>query len=296
VPKVYASGQGGLLDVQIGPDFAISGAVYLSYADPRDGSRNGTSVARGKLVADGDGGRLDDVKVIFRQEPSYSSGQHFGSRIVFTRDGSLFVTLGDRYSARDEAQNPANHLGKLVRLMPDGSPYAGNPKKPGWRPEIWSIGHRNVQGAALNPATGKLWTIEHGARGGDEINIPEAGKNYGWPVITYGREYSGPAIGEGTAKAGMEQPIHYWVPSIAPSGMTFHDGHGFPAWKGQLFVGALAAQQLVRLEVTPDGKVNKEERIAIGKRVRDVREGPDGALYLATDEDAGEILRVVPAN
>src|SRR5947207_7430487 len=228
VPKVYASGQGGLLDVQTGPYFATSGAVYLSYADPRDGSRNGTSVARSKLVADGDGGRLEDVKVIFRQEPSYSSAQHFGSRLVFVRDGSLFVTLGERYSARDEAQNPANHLGKLVRIMPEGSPYAGNPKKPGWRPEIWSIGHRNVQGAALNPATGKLWTIEHGARGGDEINIPEAGKNYGWPVISYGRNYDFTKIGVGTHKDGMEQPLYYWDPSIAPSGAAFYTGDLFP--------------------------------------------------------------------
>ena len=171
--------------------------------------------------------------MIFRQEPSYASSNHFGSRIVFMPDGSLFVTLGERYSARDEAQNPANHLGKLVRIMPDGSPYAGNPKKAGWRPEIWSIGHRNVQGAALNPATGKLWTIEHGARGGDEINVPEAGKNYGWPVITYGRDYTYIKIGEGTHKAGMEQPIYYWDPSIAPSGAAFYTGDLFPGMEGQ---------------------------------------------------------------
>ena len=188
VPRVYASGQGGLLDVALSPDFAATGLIYLSYAEPREGTKNGTSVARGKLVAEGDGARLDQVEVIFRQEPSYASSMHFGSRVVFMPDGSLFVTLGERYSARTEAQNPANHLGKLVRLMPDGSPYPGNPKKDGWQPQIWSIGHRNVQGAALNPASGKLWTIEHGARGGDEINIPQAGKNYGWPVITYGRD------------------------------------------------------------------------------------------------------------
>ena len=172
VPKVYASGQGGLLDVELSPDFASTGLIYLSYAEPRDGTKNGTSVARAKLVADEAGGRLEQLQVIFQQQPAYASSAHFGSRIVFMPDGSLFVTLGERYSARDEAQNPANHLGKLVRIMPDGSPYAGNPKKDGWRPEIWSIGHRNVQGAALNPATGKLWTIEHGARGGDEINVP----------------------------------------------------------------------------------------------------------------------------
>ena len=297
VPKVYASGQGGLLDVQVGADFATSGAVYLSYAEPRDGTRNGTSLARGKLVADGAGGRLEDVKVIFRQEPSYASSNHFGSRIVFTRDGSLFLTLGDRYSARDEAQNPANHLGKLVRLMADGSPYTGNPKRPGWRPEIWSIGHRNVQGAALHPQSGKLWTIEHGARGGDEINVPEAGKNYGWPVITYGRDYSFLRIGEGTAKPGLEQPIYYWDPSIAPSGAAFYTGDRFPEWKGNLFVGALAGQALHRLVLDGERIVGEEKLLAdLGERIRDVRNGPDGVLWLLTDSPEGRVLRVVPGN
>jgi glucose/arabinose dehydrogenase len=297
VPKVYASGQGGLLDVQIGPDFATSSAVYLSYADPRDGSRNGTSLALGKLVEDGSGARLADVKVIFRQEPSYASSNHFGSRIVFTRDGSLFLTLGDRYSARDEAQNPANHLGKLVRLTADGSPYTGNPKKPGWRPELWSIGHRNVQGAALHPQSGKLWTIEHGARGGDEINVPEAGKNYGWPVITYGRDYSFLKIGEGTAKPGLEQPIYYWDPSIAPSGAAFYTGDRFPEWKGNLFVGALAGQALHRLVLDGERIVGEEKLLAdLGERIRDVRNGPDGVLWLLTDSPEGRVLRVVPGN
>jgi glucose/arabinose dehydrogenase len=296
VPKVHASGQGGLLDVQIGPDFAASGAVYLSYAEPRGGSANGTSVARGRLVSEGDSGRLEDMKVVFRQEPSYASSNHFGSRIVFTRDGSLFVTLGERYSARDQAQNPANHLGKLVRLMPDGSPYAGNPKKDGWRPEIWSIGHRNVQGAALHPQTGKLWTIEHGARGGDEINIPEAGKNYGWPVITYGRDYSYAKIGEGTHKAGMEQPIYYWDPSIAPSGAAFYTGNRFPEWRGNLFVGALAGQALHRLVLDGEKIAGEEKLLAeLDERIRDVRDGPDGAIWLLTDSPQGRVLRVVPA-
>ena len=295
VPKVYTSRQGGLLDVQLGPDFAASGLVYLSYSDPRDGGKNGTNVARAKLVADGQGGRLDQLQVIFRQEPAYASSLHFGSRLVFTRDGSLFVTLGERSSARDEAQNPANHLGKLVRIMPDGSPYAGNPKKSGWRPEIWSIGHRNVQGAALDPATGKLWVIDHGARGGDEINVPEAGKNYGWPVITYGRDYSMLKIGEGTQKAGMEQPVYYWDPSIAPSGAAFYTGERFPEWKGSLFVGALAGQALHRL-VLDGEKIVGEERLLsdVGERIRDVRSGPDGALWLLTDETEGRVLRVVP--
>jgi len=294
VPKVYASGQGGLLDVALSPDFATSGIVFLSYAEPRGGSKNGTSVARAKLVADGEGGRLEDVQVIFRQEPSYASSQHFGSRIVFTRDGSLFVTLGERYSAREEAQNPANDLGKLVRIMPDGSPYAGNPKIAGWRPEIWSIGHRNVQGAALNPATGKLWTAEHGARGGDEINIPEAGRNYGWPVITYGRDYSGAKIGVGTHKAGMEQPIYYWDPSIAPSGAAFYTGDAFPEWKGNLFVGALAGQALHRLVLDGEKVIGEETLLSdLGERIRDVRNGPDGVLWLLTDNPEGRVLRVV---
>jgi len=294
LPAVYAEGQGGLLDVVLDPGFANNSTIYFSYAEPAADDTNGTAVARAHL----DGGRLTDLKVIFRQQPKVASKQHFGSRLVFARDGNLFVTTGERNSERPKAQDLSTHLGKILRITPDGGVPPDNPfvGRKGALPEIWSYGHRNSQGATLNPDTGQLWAIEHGPRGGDEINIPAAGKNYGWPIITYGREYSGPAIGEGTAKAGMEQPIHYWVPSIAPSGMTFHDGHGFPAWKGQLFVGALAAQQLVRLEVTPDGKVNKEERYAVGKRVRDVREGPDGALYLLTDEDAGEILRVVPAN
>lgn len=295
VPRVYASGQGGLLDVQLGPDFATSGLIYFSYAEPRDGAKNGTSVARAKLVTDGEGGRLEQVQVIFRQEPSYASSNHFGSRIVFTRDGSLFVTLGERYSARDQAQNPANHLGKLVRVMPDGTPYAGNPKKDGWRPEIWSIGHRNVQGAALNPATGKLWTIEHGARGGDEINVPEAGRNYGWPVITYGRDYSYAKIGEGTHKEGMEQPIYYWDPSIAPSGAAFYTGDRFPEWRGNLFVGALAGQALHRLVLDGEKIVGEEKLLAdLGERIRDVRAGPDGAIWLLTDNPEGRVLRLVP--
>jgi glucose/arabinose dehydrogenase len=293
VPAVYAEGQGGLLDVILDPAFEKNATIYLSYAEPGPGGTNGTAVVRARLA----GERLADANVIFRQQPKFKSNHHFGSRLVFARDGKLFVTTGERNSERDKAQDLGTHIGKIVRILPGGgappdNPFAG---RAGALPEIWSYGHRNLQGAALHPETGELWTHEHGPRGGDEINIARAGRNYGWPVITYGREYSGPAIGEGTAKEGMEQPAHYWVPSIAPSGMAFHDGRGFAAWKGQLFVGALAAAQLVRLVVAPDGKVLHEERIAIGKRVRDVREGPDGALYLVTDEDAGEILRVVPA-
>jgi glucose/arabinose dehydrogenase len=292
VPAVHAQGQGGLLDVALDPAFAQNSVIYLSYAEPGADGTNGTAVARARL----EGGQLADLKVIFSQQPKFKSNHHFGSRLVFARDGSLFVTTGERNSQRDLAQDLGTHIGKVIRIAPDGGVPAGNPfaSRAGALPETWSYGHRNIQGAALHPQTGELWTHEHGPRGGDEVNIARAGRNYGWPVITYGREYSGPAIGEGTAKEGMEQPVHYWVPSIAPSGLAFHSGNGYPAWKGQLFVGALAAAQLVRLDVGPDGEVRHEERIAIGKRVRDVREGPDGALYLVTDEEAGAVLRVVP--
>jgi aldose sugar dehydrogenase len=295
VPRVYAEGQGGLLDVILDPAFDKNSTIYLSYAEAGVEGTNGTAVARARL----DGQVLRDLKVIFRQQPKVASKHHFGSRLVFARDGNLFVTTGERNSERNKAQDLGTHLGKIIRITRDGGVPQDNPfvGRAGALAEIWSYGHRNAQGATLHPDTGQLWEIEHGPRGGDEINLPQAGKNYGWPVITYGREYSGEKVGEGiTAKEGMEQPVHYWVPSIAPSGMAFHDGRGHPGWKGQLFVGALAAAQLVRLEVEPGGKILHEERYAIGKRVRDVREGPDGALYLATDEDAGEILRVVPAN
>jgi glucose/arabinose dehydrogenase len=293
VPAVFAEGQGGLLDVVLDPDFAANSTIYLSYAEPAADGTNGTAVARARL----DGQQLDDVKVIFRQQPKFPGRHHFGSRLVFARDGTLFVTLGERNSERDLAQDLGTHIGKIVRITTDGEAPADNPfiGREGALPEIWTYGHRNLQGATLLPETGRLWTHEHGPRGGGEIYLPEPGRNYGWPIITYGREYHGPAIGEGTRKAGMEDPLHFWVPSIGPSGMAFHSGRGHPAWKGQLFVGALPAKQLVRLEIGDDGRVKREERIAIGSRVRDVREGPDGALYLATDEDAGQILRIVPA-
>ncbi len=221
---------------------------------------------------------------------------HFGSRLVFDGDGSLFVTTGERNFARAEAQNAANHLGKVIHITPDGAPAPGNPKRPGWDPKVWSIGHRNMQGAALNPATGKLWTVEHGARGGDELNHPEAGKNYGWPIITYGRDYSGLKIGEGTAKEGMEQPVYYWDPSIAVSGLAFYTGDLFPDWKGNVFVGGLNGAQLERL-VLEDEKVVAHEKLLgdLGERIRDVRQGPDGALWLLTDSEAGRVLRLVPA-
>ncbi len=293
VPNVVARGQGGLLDVVLDPNFAQNRYLYLSFAEPR-ANGNGTSVARARLSANGTA--LESLTVIFRQMPTIASNMHFGSRLVFDRTGALFVTVGDRYSQRDQAQNPENHLGKILRIKPEGGAAEGNPKKPGWAPEIWSIGHRNVQGAALHPQTGQLWTAEHGARGGDEINTPKAGLNYGWPVITYGIDYSGVKIGEGTSKPGMEQPLFYWDPSIAPSGAAFYTGDKWPAWKNSLFVGALAGQLLARLS-TDGEKVTGEERLltTLGERIRDVRQGPDGFLYLLTDDSSGKLLRVRPA-
>jgi glucose/arabinose dehydrogenase len=295
VPPVAARGPGGLLDVVLSPDFPSSSLVFFSYAEPREAGRNATAVARARLVTGGDGGRLEDVKVIFRQQPSYASSNHFGSRVVFARDGSLFVTLGERFAARDQAQDPSNHLGKLVRITVDGRPHPDNPKRDEWLPEIWSIGHRNVQGAALHPGTGRLWTIEHGARGGDEVNIPQAGRNYGWPVISYGRNYDLTKIGVGTHKEGLEQPVYYWDPSIAPSGAAFYTGEAFPEWKGNLFVGALAGQALHRLVLEGEKVVGEEALLRdLHERIRDVRMGPDGMLWLLTDSSDGRVLRVVP--
>jgi glucose/arabinose dehydrogenase len=295
VPKVSAVGQGGLLDVALAPDFAETGEIYLSYAEPRDGGVNGTSLARGKLELTDAGGRLVGGKVIFRQQPSYASNHHFGSRIAFARDGHLFLTVGERFALRDQAQNPANHLGKIMHLTRDGAPAPDNPKLPGWNADLWSIGHRNIQAAAIHPTTGELWVVDHGARGGDEINIPRKGRNYGWPVITYGRDYSGAPIGEGTAKAGMEQPLYYWDPSIAPSGGAFYTGDLFPAWKGNLLVGALAGQHLARLVLDGEKVVGEEKLLTdLGARIRDVRVGPDGAVWLLVDQSKGRILRVVP--
>lgn len=295
LPPVDARNQGGLLDVVLDPKFAQNRWIYWSYSEPGSGG-NSTAVARGQLQADGLAGRLSDVQVIFRQSPKFASSAHFGSRLVFARDGRLFVTLGDRYSRRDDAQTLDNHHGKVVRIEPDGRVPADNPfvGRAGARPEIWSLGHRNIQGAALHPQTGALWTHEHGPQGGDELNLTQAGRNHGWPVITYGGEYgSGAKIGEGTSKAGMEQPAVHWVPSIAPSGMAFLTSDRYPGWKGDLFVGALRAQQLVRLRL--DGqRVVQQERLLqdYGQRLRDVRQGPDGWLYLLTDSDDGQVVRL----
>jgi aldose sugar dehydrogenase len=295
VPAVDAVGQGGLLDVALDPDFARNQRLYLSYAEPRGDGKNGTSVARAKLGPRG----LEDVTVIFRQQPAMASRHHFGSRLVFGRDGNLFVTLGDRNSGRDKVQLLDNHIGKVVRIDRDGKAPADNPyrNQAGALPEIWSFGHRNIQGAALDPATGNLWTNEHGPKGGDELNHTLGGRNYGWPIVTYGMEYSGKPVSDKTEAPGLESPVHYWVPSIATSGLAFYTGSAIPGWKGNVFVGGLKVGELARLELR-DGRVVNEERLfveALGKRIRSVVNGPDGALYLLTDEDDGQLIRVTAA-
>ena len=294
LPAIAAYGQGGLLDVVLHPQFAGNRWVYFSYAEAGSGGI-GTAVARGRL----DGHRLDDVEVLFRLQPKSRTGHHFGSRLVFDRDGYLFITLGDR-GEMARAQDLGDHAGSVIRLHDDGRVPDDNPfvDRADARPEIYSYGHRNLQGATLHAPSNRLWTHEHGPQGGDEINLPQPGVNYGWPVITYGVNYgTGTPIGEGTHKDGMAQPLHYWVPSIAPSGMTFYDADAFPAWRGSLFVGSLKFRLLVRLELRDD-KVAHEERLLAGElgRIRDVRQGPDGLLYLLTDEDDGQLVRLRPAN
>jgi aldose sugar dehydrogenase len=299
LPPVDARGQGGLLDVVLDPDFASNRTIYWSYAEPRGEGVNNTAVARGTFV-DGAAPKLEDVKVIYHQMPSLNSPLHFGSRLVFGRDGTLFVAQGDRSitEGRMQSQRLDGLLGKIVRINTDGSIPKDNPfvGKEGARPEIWSLGHRNIQSAALHPTTGELWEVEHGTRGGDELNIARKGKDYGWPTIAYGIEYRGGAITGGiTAKEGMEQPIYYWDPVIAPSGMAFYTGTLFPAWQGSLFVGGHATNDLVRL--TLDGeKVVGEERLLTGnkERIRDVRQGPDGALYLLSDSATARLFKLVP--
>ncbi|HEY6363337.1 MAG TPA: PQQ-dependent sugar dehydrogenase [Candidatus Binatia bacterium] len=293
VPQVYASGQGGLLDVALSPAFDKDRLVYLSFAESGEGGA-GTAVAYGRLSERG----LENTQVIWRQQPKVSGSNHWGSRIVFRPDGTLFVTLGERFYHSERAQDLSATIGKVVRINPDGSAPPDNPfvNRAGVRPEIWSYGHRNVQAAALHPETGQLWTVEHGARGGDELNHPEAGKNYGWPVISYGTHYSFLKIGEGTAKPGMEQPVYYWDPVIAPSGMVVYTGDLFAGWKNNFLVGSLTPGGLVRL-VMKDGKVAQEERYLgdLRERIRDVRQASDGSLYLLTDARNGQILRIIPA-
>jgi glucose/arabinose dehydrogenase len=295
LPPVDAGGQGGLLDVITDRDFARNRRVYFCYAEPGEGG-NSTALASARLSADAT--RLEAVKVIFSQQPKFSSRAHFGCRIVEAADGTLFLTLGDRFSRKEDAQTLDNHHGKVVRINKDGSVPPDNPfvGRSGALPEIWSLGHRNLQGAALGP-DGRLWTSEHGPQGGDEINRPEAGKNYGWPVITYGENYGGGAIGEGiSAKAGLEQPVFQWTPSIAPSGLAFVKGERYgKAWQGKLLAGSLKFRYLARLDIS-GGRVVKEERLLpdLNARVRDVREGPDGFIYLLTDERNGRLLRLHP--
>jgi glucose/arabinose dehydrogenase len=292
LPSIAAKGQGGLLDVALHPDYINNGWIYFSYV-AGSGNKIGTEVGRGRLVNE----QITDWQSLFRLQPKSSTGRHFGSRLVFDRENYLYITLGDR-GERFRAQDPNDHAGSVIRLHDDGSIPADNPfiGQPGKRAEIYSYGHRNGQGAALHPQTGDLWIHEHGPQGGDELNIIEAGKNYGWPVITYGKEYgSGDDIGEGTHKAGMQQPLYHWVPSIAPSGMAFYSGDKFPAWQGNLFIGSLKFRLLVRLELEGT-KVVAEERLLKNElgRIRDVRTGPDGYIYLLTDATNGKLVRLQP--
>ena len=296
VPPVDARGQGGLLDVALGPQFDTDRTIYWSYSEPREGG-NATSVARG--VLSNDGKRVEQVRVILRAMPTFAGRLHFGSRLVFDREGMLFVTLGERsvLQVRPQAQQLDSHMGKILRVTPEGEPAPGNPfaGRSDARPEIWTLGHRNVQAATLDPQ-GRLWIVDHGPRGGDELNLVEKGKNYGWPVVTYGEEYSGKPIPNSvTAREGFEQPEYYWDPVIAPSGAEFYTGDAFPAWRGSLFIGALAPKRLVRLTVEND-RVTGEEHLLTdrGQRIRDVRQGPDGALYIVTDERNGELWRLAP--
>lgn len=292
VPRVYASGQGGLLDVALSPSFATDRWVYLSFSEPGEGGAS-TAVARGRLNAGATA--LENVETIFRQTPKVSGGRHFGSRLAFARDGRLFVTTGDRGSD-DQAQDLSNHIGTVVRIEADGSVPGDNPfvGRAGARPEIWSYGHRNGQGAAIHPQTGALWQHEQGPRGGDEINIPEAGKNYGWPLVSWGSQYSGRSIPDPATRPDLTDAIYHWNPVIAASGMAFYTQDAFPAWRGSLLVGGLVARAVVRLTLEGD-KVVGEERIALGARIRDVRQGPDGKVYALTDESDGKLLRLSPA-
>jgi aldose sugar dehydrogenase len=292
LPPIVEHGQGGLFDVVLHPDYARNGWLYIAYNGPGPGGYS-TQLMRARL----DGNRLTDSEVLFTLSPKSRKGQHFGGRIVFDRAGFVYLTLGDR-GDKDRAQDTGDHAGSTIRLHDDGRIPADNPfvNRAGAKPEIFTLGNRNMQGAALNPSSGELWTHEHGPQGGDEINVMRAGRNYGWPVITYGVNYGiGTRIGEGTHKAGMEQPLHKWVPSIAPSGMTFYQGERFPRWQGNLFVGALKHRLLARLVLDGD-RIVHEERLIAGElgRIRDVRTGPDGYLYLLTDAPDGVLARLEP--
>jgi glucose/arabinose dehydrogenase len=296
LPRVDGRGQGGLLDVEVPPDHAASGLVYWTYYEPRTGG-NGLAVARGRLV-DGPEPRMDGVEIVFRMEPTLESTAHAGGRLVFAPDGALFVTLGERsiLAGRRQARDLASHLGKIVRIRPDGAVPADNPfeDRAGARPEIWSLGHRNVLGAALD-GRGRLWIAEMGPRGGDELNLVERGKDYGWPTIGYGEEYSGEPIHESSQGPGMEQPVYYWDPVISPGALAIYSGDLFPEWRGNLFVAGLSGRALVRLVVEGDRVVGEERLLReVRARIREVVQGPDGALYLLTDGSDGKLLRVAP--
>ena len=296
IPRVDARGQGGLLDIALAPDFARSGRIYWSYSEPRQGG-NGTAVATG-VISGALNVTLSDVRVIWRMQPTLDSTMHFGSRLVFDRGGRLLIALGERsiLPGRAQAQRLDSHFGKVVRINADGSVPADNPYRgrPGALPDIYAIGIRNIQSAALHPRTGELWEVEHGPKGGDELNRILPGRDYGWPTISYGVEYRGGPIGAGQTQApGMEQPLYYWDPVIAPSGMTFYTGDLFPAWRDNVFVGGLGSQGLVRL-VLDGNRVTAEERMPLNVRIRDVSQGADGALYALTDEDNARILRIAP--
>ncbi len=295
LPEVDVRSQGGLLDVALSPDFANDRLLYISYAEPRAEGKTGTAVARGRLSDDETA--LENVEVIFQQMPSWDSTMHYGSRLVWGTDGLLYVTLGERSKPepRKLAQDLGTHLGKVVRIHADGSVPEDNPfvGQATGLPEIWSYGHRNIQGADLHPVTGRLWTIEHGPKGGDELNIPEPGKNYGWPAITYGEDYSGESIGEGiTSQSGMEQPLYYWDPVIAPGGMLFYEGNLFSEWRGNLLISSLNPGGLVRVVLEGDRVIGEERFLPDVGRVRDVAESPDGSLWIVTDHDDGRLLQV----
>lgn len=295
LPRVFAEGQGGLLDVAISPDFASNRRIYFSYAEPEADDTAGTAVAYGTL----NGTTLTDVKVVFSQKPKVEGGNHFGSRLAFAPDGNLFITTGERWDHSDKAQTLDNHMGKLIRITAEGGIPADNPYADGKNglPEIYSYGHRNMQGAAIHPTSGKIWIHEHGARGGDEINIPVAGGNFGWPEASYGSHYTMIPIPDDHAGKGFVEPIHYWTPSIAPSGMWFYTGDAFPDWQGDLFVGALAGQHLAHLTLEGE-KVTSEEKLLadMAERIRDVAQDAEGNLLLLTDSDEGEVLKLVPAS
>ena len=294
VPKVLYDGQGGLQDVTLAPDFATSRLVYLSYSEADEKGESGTAVARGRL--DPSGARLDDVEVIFRQRPKLDENKHYGSRLVFAPDGKLFVLLGERFQF-EPAQDLSNDLGKVVRLNPDGSVPPDNPfvGREGALPEIWSYGHRNIEAGAIDPASGKLWIAEFGPRGGDELNQPQPGRNYGWPLVSWGNHYSFVDIPDPPTRPDLADAVHHWTPVISPSGMAFYQGDLFPGWKGSILIGGLSSLSLIRVTLSDDAYAG-EERIVMKARIRDVAEGPDGAVFLVTDEEEGRLLRLLPGS